>query len=182
MRRVLIPLLLAAAATPAIAAADDGSRTFASATPPASSESLRQSDRPLPRVLRNRVPGVGSAPTEGSQPPLRLDSRRRVPDGEWSSHWRSDRRYDWSSWRNRHRSLFRLGEYSDPFGWRYRPYPVGSRLWPSYYGSSYWLHDPWQYRLPYAPPGHRWVRYYDDAVLVDTWDGRVVDVIYSFFW
>jgi Ni/Co efflux regulator RcnB len=55
-------------------------------------------------------------------------------------------------------------------------------MWPSYYRSSYWLSDPWRYRLPYAPPGYRWIRYYDDLVLVDTWDGRVVDVIYDFFW
>jgi Ni/Co efflux regulator RcnB len=55
-------------------------------------------------------------------------------------------------------------------------------MWPSYYRSSYWLNDPWRYRLPYAPPGYRWIRYYDDALLVDTWDGTVVDVIYGFFW
>jgi len=28
----------------------------------------------------------------------------------------------------------------------------------------------------------RWIRYYDDALLVDTWNGEVVDVIYNFFW
>jgi Ni/Co efflux regulator RcnB len=55
-------------------------------------------------------------------------------------------------------------------------------MWPSYYRSSYWLNDPWQFRLPYSPPGTRWIRYYDDAILVDTWDGRVVDVIHNFFW
>ena len=38
------------------------------------------------------------------------------------------------------------------------------------------------YRLPYAPPGYRWIRYYDDAMLIDTWDGTVVDVIRDFFW
>jgi Ni/Co efflux regulator RcnB len=38
------------------------------------------------------------------------------------------------------------------------------------------------YRLPFAPPGYRWIRYYDDALLIDTWDGQVVDVIYDFFW
>ncbi|MGI8612320.1 MAG: RcnB family protein [Sphingomicrobium sp.] len=36
--------------------------------------------------------------------------------------------------------------------------------------------------MPYAPTGYRWIRYYDDALLVDTWDGRVVDVIRDFFW
>ena len=47
---------------------------------------------------------------------------------------------------------------------------------------QYWINDPWQYRLPYAPPGYRWIRYWDDAMLVDTWTGEVVDVIHNFFW
>ena len=29
---------------------------------------------------------------------------------------------------------------------------------------------------------YRWVRYYDDALLVDIYSGEVVDVIYDFFW
>ena len=142
---------------------------------------LRQSDRPAPNVFRPRVPVVSNTPRIGSQPPLRTESRRHAPTN-WSQHWRNDRRYDWWNWRNRHRSLFNLGFYYDPFGWGYQRYNIGWRMWPSYYHSNFWLNDPWQYRLPYAPPGYRWVRYYDDAVLVDTWDGRVVDVIYNFFW
>jgi len=55
-------------------------------------------------------------------------------------------------------------------------------MWPSYYSSRYWLNDPWMYRLPHAPAGYRWVRYWDDAILVDTWSGQVVDVIRNFFW
>ena len=38
------------------------------------------------------------------------------------------------------------------------------------------------YRLPPAWGPYRWVRYWDDALLVDTRTGMVVDVIYSFFW
>ena len=142
---------------------------------------LRQSERAVPNVLRPRVPVVSNTPRIGTQPPLRAEPRRSAPVN-WSQHWRKDRRYDWWNWRNRHRSLFNLGFYYDPFGWGYQRYGIGWRMWPSYYHSSFWLNDPWQYRLPYAPPGYRWVRYYDDAVLVDTWDGRVVDVIYNFFW
>ena len=29
---------------------------------------------------------------------------------------------------------------------------------------------------------YRWVRYYDDVLLVDIYSGEVVDVIYDFFW
>ena len=144
---------------------------------------LRRQDRPIPSVFRNRVPVVSDQPREGTQPRLRIDNRRRDTVVNWStSHWRNDSRYDWQNHRRHHRSLFHLSFYYDPFGWNYRPYQVGWRLWPSYYSSNYWLNDPWQYRLPYAPPGTRWIRYYDDAILVDTWNGEVVDVIYNFFW
>ena len=100
----------------------------------------------------------------------------------WRTDWRHDHKYDWHKHRHHHRSLFHLGFYFDPFGWNYHRYGIGWRLWPSYYSSNYWLDDPYQYRLPYAPWPYRWVRYYNDALLVDTYTGEVVDVIYGFFW
>jgi len=143
---------------------------------------LRQSDRPVPNVMRTRNPLIVSpTPREGTQPPLRADSYRRGTTN-WSTNWRYNDRYDWRRWRDRHRSSFHIGIYYDPFGWNYRPYQIGWRLWPSYYSSRYWINDPWQYRLPYAPPGYVWVRYWDDAILVDRWSGEVVDVIHNFFW
>jgi hypothetical protein len=141
---------------------------------------LRQSTRATPNVLRNRAPVVSNQPRPGTQPPLRVRSNSQQP--HWSTNWRQDGRYDWQNYRNRHRSQFHLSFYYDPFGWGYQPYQIGWRLWPSYYSSRFWINDPWQYRLPYSPPGTQWVRYYDDAVLVDTWSGQVVDVIYNFFW
>ncbi|MGB3928318.1 MAG: RcnB family protein, partial [Sphingobium sp.] len=48
--------------------------------------------------------------------------------------------------------------------------------------NSYWINDPYQYRLPPSYGTLRWVRYYDDALLVDIRDGYVVDVIHDFFW
>lgn len=146
-------------------------------------ESLRQSDHPLPRVLRTRDRSqvVTDIPRRGTQPPLRVDNHRR-DRVSWSTNWRHDGRYDWRNWRHRHRSIFHLGFYYDPFGWGYQPFSIGWRLWPNYYSSNYWINDPWEYRLPYAPPGTRWVRYYNDALLVDTFTGEVVDVIRDFFW
>ena len=149
--------------------------------PGGSSGDLVQSDRPPPRVLRTRTPIISHTPREGTQPAPRAKAARR-PAVKWNTNWRHDNRYDWASWRRSHRSHFRVGFYYDPFGWGYRPYLVGWRLWPAYYSSRFWISDPSYYRLPYAPPGYRWIRYYDDLILVDTWDGRVVDVIYDFFW
>ena len=103
-------------------------------------------------------------------------------DHDWKGDWRKDHRYDWWNYRNRYRSLYRLGHYYDPYGWGYRRFSIGLSLWPSYYGSNYWLNDPWMDRLPPAYGPYRWVRYYDDAVLVNIYTGQVVDVVYNFFW
>ncbi len=103
-------------------------------------------------------------------------------DHHWNKDWRHDHRYDWWSYRNSYRSLFHLGNYYDPYGWGYNRWSIGYSLWPSYYGSNYWLDDPWMYRLPPAYGPYRWVRYYDDALLVNIYSGQVVDVVYNFFW
>ena len=144
--------------------------------------------RPVP-VIQPQVGQVG---------PVRTDVRRIGPDGRyvsrdghrydrdrrhrWNDSWRHDRRYDWRRHRDRHRSIFRIGFYFDPFGYSYRRFGIGSYLYPNYYQSNYWINDPWQYRLPPAYGPYRWVRYHNDAVLIDTWTGEVVDVIYGFFW
>ncbi|MDP9422347.1 MAG: RcnB family protein [Pseudomonadota bacterium] len=109
---------------------------------------------------------------------------RRDRDGRhgWSRDWRRDHRYDWSNYRNRYRTLYRLGRYYDPYGYGYRRFSIGLNLWPSYYRTNYWLDDPWRYRLPPAYGPYRWVRYYDDALLVNIYSGQVVDVIHNFFW
>lgn len=100
----------------------------------------------------------------------------------WREDWRRDQRHDWRRWREYNRGLYRTGYYYDPFGFGYHRFGLGWQIWPAYYSSRYWLNDPYQYRLPYVGYPYRWVRYWDDAVLVDTRTGRVVDVIYDFFW
>jgi hypothetical protein len=143
---------------------------------------LRQSARPTPAVVRTHPPVVSNVPRPGTQPPLRTDSRHHNGDHHWDTNWRHNGRYDWQNYRHHHRSIFHLGLYFDPYGWGYQPFSIGWRLWPSYYGRNYWINDPWYYRLPYAPAGYVWVRYWNDALLVDTWSGTVVDVIPGFFW
>lgn len=112
----------------------------------------------------------------------RVDDRRDERHGEWHRDWRHDNRYDWKRHRDRNRWVFRIGTYFDPYRYGYRRFSIGYNLWPSYYGSNYWLEDPWMYRLPPAYGPYRWVRYYNDALLVNIYTGQVVDVIYGFFW
>ena len=131
------------------------------------------------RRIGNNAPVEGTAP-----PPVSSDLARRGNDNHrrWSGDWRRDGRYDWRRYRDRNRSRFHFSFYFDPFGWSYRRYDIGYRLWPNYYAQDYWLNDPWQYRLPPAYGPYRWVRYYDDALLVNIYTGTVVDVIHNFFW
>lgn len=101
----------------------------------------------------------------------------------WSHGWRNDRRYDWRGHRDRYRSYYSPGRYYSPYrGHRYNRINIGFYLGSSFYGSRYWINDPWYYRLPDAYGPYRWVRYYDDVLLIDIRNGRVVDVINNFFW
>ena len=87
---------------------------------------------------------------------------------------------DWRDWRNQNRGIYARGQWRAPF--RYTAFRAGARIAPSYYGSSYWIADPWRYRLPPAGYGERWVRHYDDLLLVDTRRGVVLRVINHFYW
>ena len=101
----------------------------------------------------------------------------------WNRNWRNDNRYDWQRYRYSNRNLFRSGGYYSPYrGYSYNRLSIGLFLDSLFYSNRYWLSDPYQYRLPPAPYGTQWVRYYDDVVLVDVYTGEVLDVIYDFFW
>ena len=102
----------------------------------------------------------------------------------WDRHdWRRDTRYNWSGYRNQHRDLYRAGRYYSPYNnYRYNRLSIGIFLDSGFYGNRYWINDPWQYRLPEVYGPYRWVRYYDDVLLVDIYSGEVVDVIHDFFW
>ncbi|MCW2393933.1 MULTISPECIES: RcnB family protein [unclassified Sphingobium] len=115
----------------------------------------------------------------------RLNERQRWADQRrWDNRWRNDRRYDWQRYRTQYRSVYRMPTYYAPYGWNYgyRRFSIGIYLNDMLFGRNYWISDPYEYRLPPVYGSLRWVRYYDDALLVDTRDGYVVDVIHDFFW
>lgn len=122
----------------------------------------------------------------------RVTSPRRDDDRRWSYNngrynwnrdWRSDRRYDWNNHRQSYRHVYSPGRYRAPYSsYYYRPLGIGHRLNAPFYGNSYWISDPWDYRLPQAYGPYRWVRYFDDVLLVNTHNGTVTDVIRNFFW
>ena len=97
--------------------------------------------------------------------------------------WRRNDRYDWRRYRDAHREVYSIGRYYAPYyGYSYRRIGIGITLGSLFYTNRYWIDDPWSYRLPEVYGPYRWVRYYDDVLLVNIYTGEVVDVIYDFFW
>lgn len=107
-------------------------------------------------------------------------------NGSWNNGWRNDRRYNWQGYRTQNRAIYRLPRYVAPrglgYGQQYRRWAPGYRFDQFLFAENYWIADPWRYRLPPAYGPYRWVRYYDDVVLVDIRTGLIADIIYSFFW
>jgi Nickel/cobalt transporter regulator len=99
--------------------------------------------------------------------------------------WRRDRGYDWQGWRRGHENWFRLGAYLAPPGYYYSNYyrfGIGGFLAAEFYRDDYWIYDPSYYRLPAVAYPYRWIRYYNDVLLIDARTGLVADVVYGFFY
>ena len=70
------------------------------------------------------------------------------------------------------------GRYVAPVrNWTYRPLARGQRLRPPFYAPRYVIAHPAGRGLPAAQGTRRWIRYGDDAVLVDVMNGRVAKVV-----
>ncbi|MGZ8362998.1 MAG: RcnB family protein [Caulobacteraceae bacterium] len=77
---------------------------------------------------------------------------------------------------------YRIGAYYRPSGWYYRRWGVGAYFPSLFWSSNYWLNDWGSYGLMSPPWGYEWVRYGNDAVLVDVRTGQILQVRYDIFW
>lgn len=102
----------------------------------------------------------------------------------WNRDWRRDNRYNYNYYRNQNRNVYHLPRYYAPPGWGYgyRRFSIGFTLSAFLFDPDYWIDDAAYYRLPPAYGPYRWVRYYNDALLVDIRTGYVVDTVYDIFW
>jgi Ni/Co efflux regulator RcnB len=157
---------------------------------PSQTDQVWQGDRNDPRMEehRRRYERLERQNQREWQRGERRDDRRDWGndrnDRRWDrSGWRNDNRYDWQRWRYSNRNIYRQPTYYAPYrNYRYSRFSIGLIIDRMFWDQRYWIGDPWQYRLPDPGPGYQWVRYYNDVILVDTWSGEVVDVIYDFFW
>jgi Ni/Co efflux regulator RcnB len=173
MRKFVMTALVAAMAMPAIAVPNVASAQSQWEVN-RSRQDLRREQRELRqaqrfgdrRDIRNERRDVRDARQE-----LREDRRDR--NRAWG-------RNDWRDYRNANRGLYSRGNWNAPF--RYNQFRAGGRIAPNFYGQRYWINDPWRYRLPPVRGNQRWVRHYNDVILVDYRRGRVIDVIRGFYW
>ena len=149
----------------------------------AQENALRYGTQEQRREVYRQRRGDGDGNWRGDRDRNWRDGRRGDWRNNWNRGWRNDRRYDWNRWRYSNRHIYRLPPYYSPYrSHRYSRFSIGLFLDSLFYDQRYWIGDPWQYRLPAAPPGTQWVRYYNDVILVDVYSGEVIDVIYDFFW
>jgi Ni/Co efflux regulator RcnB len=76
---------------------------------------------------------------------------------------------------------YHIAHYRRPHGWYEHRWAYGEILPALFWAQDYWISDYYDYGLSDPPPGFVWVRYGDDALLVDENSGEVLQVEYNLF-
>lgn len=130
----------------------------------------------------NQRPPAANNNWRNNQRPSVQNHRNRPPV---ANNWRNNNaRANWQQYRRNFHSpkRFRAGAYHGPRGYHYQRWSYGQRLPSIYYARSFWLLDAIAYGLFAPPPGLIWVRYGNDALLVDQYTGEIVQVRYDVFY
>jgi Ni/Co efflux regulator RcnB len=77
---------------------------------------------------------------------------------------------------------FHYGSYNAPHGYHYQRWTYGEYLPSMYWARDYWLASWWMFDLAIPPYGYEWVRYGDDALLVNVDTGQILQVDYGVFY
>ena len=104
---------------------------------------------------------------------------RRPP--EWDRYRRDfdPRPYEWNRIAERH---YRWEPYEEPPGWYYQRWAYGEILPEILWSQQYWLTNYVEFGLYDPPYGYVWVRYGNDALLVDVESGQILSVEYGLFY
>ncbi|HEY1725223.1 MAG TPA: RcnB family protein [Steroidobacteraceae bacterium] len=76
---------------------------------------------------------------------------------------------------------FKIGPYHRPAGWTAHRWAYGETLPRAYWAAPYLLADYWLFALEVPPAGYEWVRDGNDALLVNTDSGEILQVEYGVF-
>ena len=81
------------------------------------------------------------------------------------------------------RSRYRMGDYYWPRGYSNDIWLIGAWLPAAFFlDTRYQLVEYWRFGLYEPPFGTHWIRVGADALLVDDFNGEVLDAIYDLFW
>jgi len=115
----------------------------------------------------------------------RRDDNRGRRDFDRGRDFRGDRdRGDarrYFNYRGRAYTALRGPEFRYPRGWAYRHWNRGEVL-PRLFLAAPYFFDYGYLGLPPPPLNYRWVRYGPDALLVNVYDGHIIDTIYDAFY
>lgn len=141
------------------------------------------------------LPGA-SAPAARLNPPLQAGGWKSDKAGDWQPRrpggWRLGKHGGWQSgkpgmhkrgwrWGDKYRGRWHAG-WKAPGGWGGYRRPVRGWTLPGYWiGGGFRIADWSNWGLSSPPYGYDWVRYYDDAVLIDR-HGRVWDSVNGVEW
>jgi Ni/Co efflux regulator RcnB len=76
---------------------------------------------------------------------------------------------------------FRIRPYHRPAGWSAHRWGYGEILPRAYWAAPYVIGDYWLFALEVPPAGYEWVRDGNDALLIDTARGEILQVEYGVF-
>lgn len=147
----------------------------ATLSPMAAQAQTRELERDR-REVREERRDVKEAKRYGDRSDVR-EERRELRDAR--QELREDRQ-DWRAYKQRNRNAFRGTRFNAPF--RYRTFNNGVNIGASYYAPRYRVSNYSSYRLPQPGRYQTYVRHYNDVLLVNTRNGRVVQVYRGFYW
>lgn len=205
MKSIIVPAVAAlalAAAAPAWAAKDDSHGHH---------DRTNQTQQTAPKAQQQHGPVIQhNAPKPGpvmhddhhGAPVIHRETITRKPPPPVMKR-DTMRRYDWKTYQQGrtpprihnaprldfhvwHRNFsapkhFHSRPYNRPHGWYYRRWVFGMVLPTFFWTQDYWISDYWNYDLPDPPYGYIWVRYGDDALLVNVRSGYILQVEYDLF-
>ena len=103
------------------------------------------------------------------------------PPAQWQQyHQKFDPRpYQWNQYADH---SYRWQPYVRPYGWNNRRWTYGEYLPRAYWGQNYWLPNYWTFGLVNPPYGYVWVRYGNDALMVNIITGQILGSVYWLFY
>lgn len=128
------------------------------------------------RDIKEQKRDVREAKRSGDRQEIRQEKRDvRQARQEYREDLSDYRRY-----RADHRTAFRASAWKSNLN--YRAFARGARVPAAYYAPRYAIGNYQAYRLPTPRANQRWVRNYNDVLLVNVRTGVVVQAIRNFYW